>query len=355
MNYWSIFLTGLLTGGLTCLAVQGGLLASVIANQKKAGTSKFEKPHTLVDKETILPVLMFMAAKLISHMMLGFFLGALGSVLTLSLGVRLGFQVFAAAFMFATAMNLLNVHPLFRYLSFQSPRFMQRFIRKQSKNEALFAPAVLGFLTIFIPCGITQAVEVTVIANGHALAGALAMGAFVLGTGPIFTLVGVATSKLSDMWSQRFSLVAAMTLIFMSFYTVNGVLTVLNFPLTFSSIADNVEEAFTPPSIYAKRLAERQRNKTVVERGVQKVTINVTATGYSPKYITVKKGVPVDLTLQSNDAYSCASEFVMKAFNINTRLKPTDTKTITFTPQQAGKFQFSCAMGMYRGTFEVQG
>ena len=35
MNLWIIFLTGLTTGGLACLAVQGGLLTSVIANQKE--------------------------------------------------------------------------------------------------------------------------------------------------------------------------------------------------------------------------------------------------------------------------------------------------------------------------------
>jgi len=32
MNLFAIFLTGLTTGGLSCLAMQGGLLASVIAN-----------------------------------------------------------------------------------------------------------------------------------------------------------------------------------------------------------------------------------------------------------------------------------------------------------------------------------
>lgn len=37
MNLFVIFLTGLTTGGLSCLAMQGGLLASVIANQKRAG------------------------------------------------------------------------------------------------------------------------------------------------------------------------------------------------------------------------------------------------------------------------------------------------------------------------------
>ena len=35
MNLLIIFLTGLTTGGLSCLAMQGGLLAGVIANQKE--------------------------------------------------------------------------------------------------------------------------------------------------------------------------------------------------------------------------------------------------------------------------------------------------------------------------------
>ena len=35
MDLWLIFLTGLTVGGLTCLAVQGGLLASVIAGREK--------------------------------------------------------------------------------------------------------------------------------------------------------------------------------------------------------------------------------------------------------------------------------------------------------------------------------
>ena len=40
INLISIFLTGLITGGLTCLAVQGGLLASTVAMQEE---QKLEK------------------------------------------------------------------------------------------------------------------------------------------------------------------------------------------------------------------------------------------------------------------------------------------------------------------------
>ena len=34
INLLTIFLTGLLTGGLTCLAVQGGLLATAVAQRQ---------------------------------------------------------------------------------------------------------------------------------------------------------------------------------------------------------------------------------------------------------------------------------------------------------------------------------
>ena len=46
MNLWVIFITGLTVGGLTCLAVQGGLLASVIA-ARDGESSGLNKKHIL--------------------------------------------------------------------------------------------------------------------------------------------------------------------------------------------------------------------------------------------------------------------------------------------------------------------
>ena len=122
MDLLIIFLTGLTTCGLSCLAMQGGLLASVIANQKdqelaeSAADKEIKKARlrekylktiknsqwltVTLDELDILPVLMFLGAKLVSHTILGFLLGTLGSVITLSLGVRIAFQIFTALFMF---------------------------------------------------------------------------------------------------------------------------------------------------------------------------------------------------------------------------------------------------------------
>lgn len=350
MNLFVIFLTGLTTGGLSCLAMQGGLLASVIANQKG---QEYQDPGQNV--KDWLPVGMFLVAKLVSHTILGFLLGLLGSAITLSLGVRLAFQTFTALFMFATAMNLLDVHPLFRFVVFQPPRFIQRMVRNSSKSSALFAPAVLGFMTIFIPCGVTQAMEVLAINSGNPVYGAMIMFSFVLGTTPLFAALGVATAKLSEGWYSRFTRFAAYALITMALYSLNGVLVVADSSITFQKLTEPVRYYFSDERmsdvLYGSHGSDAAAVKVVA--GVQPVTIGVFNQGYSPNYIQVQAGVPVQLTLQSNDTYSCALAFVMKEFGINTFLESTDTQTFTFTPERPGKYTFTCSMGMYTGIMEA--
>jgi len=368
MNFFIIFFTGLTTGGLACLAVQGGLLASVIANQKDQ-----EHSELLSDKELKkaqkkqkylknlqgnkfslksfdyldwMPVVMFLVAKLIAHTILGFLLGILGSAITLSLGVKLGFQTFTALFMFATAMNLLKVHPIFRYVAFQPPRFLQRYIKNTSKSRALFAPVLLGIMTIFIPCGVTQAMEVLAINTGNPVQGALTMFFFVLGTMPLFAFIGIATAKLSEGWYEKFTKVAAYALVAMAVFSINGVLLVTNSPLTLNKLVSPITYFFSD---------ERFSNVAVTPttNGIQTVSIEVLDNGYNPNYLKVKKGIPVELTLTSNGVYSCALSFILKEFGVRASLKATDSQTLTFTPNKAGKFIYTCSMGMYSGTLEV--
>ncbi len=338
MNYWLIFLTGLTTGGLSCLAMQGGLLASVITNQKEILSQNNQKPHV---KDWQL-VAMFLVAKLITHTIFGLLLGSLGSVISLSLEVRLFFQIFTAVFMFSTAMNLLNVHPFFRKFAIQPPKFIYKYIKNATLAQTFFAPVLLGVLTIFVPCGVTQAMEIQAINTGSAIAGALTLAFFVLGTSPLFFTVGFATAKLSDSLKQTFYKVAAIILIGMSLYGINGVLTALDSPFSFNRITQifNNNESTNQPTI--------QPGET------QNITVNITNSGYSPKSFTVKAGSPVVLTLTTNGVYSCASAFVFREFGINTTLKSTDTQSFKFTPNKKGTYNFSCSMGMYTGTMRVE-
>lgn len=351
MNPLVIFLTGLTTGGLSCLAVQGGLLTGVIANQKDrelTGNLKSTKALSF-DRLDWLPVTIFLLAKLISHTALGFLLGLLGSSIELSLNLRLVFQGLAALFMLATAANLLDLHPVFRYVIFTPPKFVYRWLKNTSHGQALFTPAILGFFTIFIPCGVTQAMEVLAITSGYPIVGAAIMFFFVLGTSPLFGLVGIATAKLSEFWSQKFLKIAAYSLIFLSLSSLNGIFTVLDAPLTGQKIIQPLVDLVTlPDRLYDQKLQ--------AQGGLQvsnQVTINIVNNGYSPSYFKVQAGRPVNLTLKTNGVYSCATSFVMRSFNLFAQLGPNDQKTLSFTPQKKGRYTFSCSMGMYQGIMEV--
>lgn len=346
MNYWLIFLTGLTTGGLTCAAMQGGLLASLIANQKK---DQINKGFGLDDWG---PVTAFLTTKLVAHVILGVLLGLLGSVVELSLNLRLAFQAFAAFFMFSTAMNLLEVHPIFRYVCLTPPKFIYKYIKSDKVGSVLFAPTVFGLLTVFIPCGVTQAMAVLAINSGSWIQGGLIMGSFVLGTIPMFSLIGIGTAKLSEVWRKDFLRIASVVLIFMALQSVNGILTVLNSPYSLQRIGPKIVRLLPP---YDKTSNNNVLDPNVViENDTQKVTLSIANNGYSPRYFRVKSGTPVELTLATNgEVYSCATAFTFKAFDIYDVLKPVDTKVHKFTPTKVGLYTFSCSMGMYSGTMEV--
>ena len=360
MNWWTIFITGLTTGGLSCLAMQGGLLASTIANQKDEELEEAAKKRSSkrkikqltntspgsFDQLDWLPVSMFLVGKLISHTLFGFFLGFLGSKLELSLTARLFFQGAAALFMFATAMNLLEVHPIFRYVVLQPPKFFTRFVRNSTKSKAVFTPFLIGFLTLLIPCGVTQSMEVLAMTSGNPMIGAGIMFVFVLGTSPLFGLLGVGVAKLSEVWSATFMQIAALSLIFLSVSSINGILVVLDAPITLQKI----KVAVLDPAgvIYTDSSSTAQ-----VRGGVQNVVLDILNSGYSPSRLQVQAGVPVNLTLQTKDAYTCASDFVFPAFNLRARLGPNDSQTLSFKPEKPGRYTFTCSMGMYTGVLEV--
>jgi uncharacterized protein len=348
MNYFFIFLTGLTTGGISCTAMQGGLLASVIASQKKKDIENKSKSVKTFDQLDWLPVASFLIAKLFIHTLLGFFLGFLGTKISLNLTVTIFFQILVAVFMLFTAFNLLDLHPFFRFIAFKPPKFLQKIIRKSSKSEAIFAPAVLGLLSIFIPCGVTQAMEVQAINSANPLVGALIMFFFVLGTVPIFSLLGLGVARFSEQIKTKFLKITAYFLIILAVFYLNGVMLVVNSKFSLNNLVSPVKYFFSEERF-------SQTNRVVKNTGeVQKITIEVLSRGYRPNKIVVNKNQPVELTLVSNGAYSCALDFVFKEFNIRTRLSPNDKQVFNFIPEKKGKFIFSCSMGMYAGSMEVK-
>ncbi len=316
-----VFLTGLTTGGLSCMAVQGGLLAASITPKEKILTENQAK-----NSGSARPILAFIGAKLVAYLILGALLGMLGSLLSLSPTMQAFINVAAGLFMLATAFNLLNVHPIFRYVSLQPPRSAMRFMRRYSKSEALFAPIVLGFLTVLIPCGTTIAMEALAISSGSSLTGSLIMGAFVLGTSPLFFVLGYFATQLGAALHSGFRKVAAIAIILLSIISINTALNLLDAPVTLNTIASSIFDTEQLSTDNSQNLLDTaastlpagtgassstapfQSSNSQVginqasgnqgsQEGVQQVTIRVSNEAYSPGRIQVKSGQPISITL----------------------------------------------------------
>jgi len=198
------FITGLTTGGLSCLAVQGGLLASSLAHQieqdyvdQSAQPRCREKDQTQpLRQNTAFPILLFLASKLAAYTLLGALLGWLGSYLTLSPTTRAILLIAIGIFMVGNALRMFNVHPIFRYFSIEPPKFITRYIRRTAKGTDTATPLFLGALTVFIPCGVTQAIMATALGTGSVVLGAALMFAFTLGTSPVFFIIAYLTTEL---------------------------------------------------------------------------------------------------------------------------------------------------------------
>jgi heme/copper-type cytochrome/quinol oxidase subunit 2 len=85
-----------------------------------------------------------------------------------------------------------------------------------------------------------------------------------------------------------------------------------------------------------------------------KIEMMVTPTGYSPNVIKVKKGVPVELNITNPGDNSCFSTFMMPDFYLNNVNLKAGTTKLTFTPDKAGEYTFTCGMNMFKGTVIVE-
>ena len=347
-NLLAIFLTGLLTGGLTCMAVQGGLLAATLAQSEEERLQK-KLIHSASSGQAggnAFPILAFLGTKLIAYSILGFLLGLLGSFFQLSIQLKVFMQIAISIFMIGTALNILNVHPIFRYFIIQPPKFLTRLVRKQSKKKDLFAPAILGAFTIFIPCGTTQAMMALAVASGNPLFGAAVLFAFILGTSPVFFILGYYATKLGDIFHQNFMRLAAIAIILLAIFNINNAISLTGSNLTIGNLASG----------FWCSVSFCQNANVIAQAGdpVNKATIIISDTSYIPNEITVKAGSKVTLHLQNKNGTSCIQAFTIPQLNIQKVVPVGQSGDISFTaPSQTGQLAFMCSMGMYRGVINV--
>jgi uncharacterized protein len=362
------FITGLTTGGLSCFAVQGGLLTSSIASyaeQKPVRGKRVDQPRVAQ------PILLFLSAKLVAHAIFGFLLGLVGTILSPSPVARGILQLAVGIFMVGNALRMLDVHPFFRMFSFEAPRSITRMIRKQSKKgQDWTTPVWLGALTIFIPCGITQIMMATAISTGSPWMGAALLSAFVLGASPTFFGVTYLAARVSALFEKQFMRVLAIVILLLGLYSIETGLNLSGSPISvtraIASLKGDQPAASAPvvntdsaekvalPSTLNEGLATP--DSAVLQLGSQTdLTINVKNSGYLPATIYAPAGKPINVRLVTNGVYSCSRAFVIPDLNFQQLLPATGETSLQIPAQASGKvLPFMCSMGMYTGTIIFQ-
>ncbi len=332
MDVLTIFITGLFAGGLTCLAVQGGLLASSVAHQQ-------HNEDGAARHSSALPVLSFLISRIAVYSLLGLILGAFGSALTISIPMRAALQTVVAVFMIGTALNLLNIHPFFRRFVIQPPRFLMRMVRNQARSRRIFGPALLGAFTVFIPCGATQAMMAYAISTGTPVYGALTMFTFILGTSPLFFAVGYVFRKMGKSVSPLMNKAAAAAIVLVALYTLYGA-----FMLTGNTIP------------FRRVSTGSGGGSGAAVKTVSRAVIYFTQSGYvtEPKEINIATGSELTLKLVNTEGAGCIQAFTIPSLGIQKVIPVGAVDQIVIkVPDVPGELAFMCSMGMYRGTIKV--
>ncbi len=324
-------ITGLTTGGISCFAVQGGLLASSLSHQKGENQKK--------------AVIYFLLFKLVAYTLLGGLLGFVGSSLIISPVAQGYMQILAGVFMLLTVGKLLDIHPFFRKLVITPPKFVFRIVRKKSVNEGVFSSGVLGVFTILIPCGVTQAMMLLAVSSGNIVLGSLIMAGFILGTSPVFFALGITTEKV--LHNKSLKALAALAIFYLGILSINtgqilrgSVHNLQNYYLVATGKLDSGEYV---GSAVAKILSD----------GTQEAEIQISTYGYRTNVQTLKVGVPTSLKLITKDTKGCSRAFTVPEYGVSKILPETGVETVKFTPTKTGRLAYTCSMGMYTGAFNV--
>jgi sulfite exporter TauE/SafE len=283
-------------------------------------------------------------AKLVVYTLLGALLGLAGSFLSFDPITRAVLMILIAVFMVGNGLRMLNVHPIFRYFAIEPPKFITRYIRRTAKNGAdLTTPLFLGALTVFIPCGVTQAMMAAALGTGSALFGAALMFAFTLGTSPVFFTVAYLTTQLGQRLESFFMRFVAVVVLILGLVTFDSALNLLGSPFSFANLSRGLFPAAEVPAPAPADSAAASSS----------LVLNVENNGYFPGVLRAKAGETIRLDLVTDKTYSCTRDFVIPALKYYQLLPDSGVTTLEIPPQPDGTvLRFTCSMGMYTGQIE---
>lgn len=340
-----LFLPSLTLGLVTslhCVSMCGPMVVTYALKGTEDGTIA----------QRLVPNLAYQGAKIVSYMLVGLLLGAVGSAFNLD-DVRPYVMVLAGAFMVVLALGMTGRVPWAARFTPRPPKSLLRAftaVRRKAVTDAerdrstLATPVTFGLLTGLMPCAPLMAAQLNAAASGSAVNGAIAMFAFGLGTAPLMLGFGTASSLIPKRLKERVMVALAIVVLVFGVTYLNRGAMLLGSPVTLQSVTSAVvggEQSATAGE-YA-----------VGADGVVEIPLTIVNTQFQPKVVDIPADTPVRLVVDRQEANACSDQLAVPQLDVLVDLAPNAVTTVDLPAAGAGSYTLTCGMGMMSGTLRV--
>lgn len=336
----SMFVLGLGTS-LHCVSMCGPLVLTYAVKGEEDGPW-YRK---------ITPNVAYQGAKVVSYMLVGLLLGAVGSFFDLD-AVRPYVMYLAGAFMIILGLGMTGWVPWAARLTPRPPKWLMGMLmklRRKASSDAdagessLATPVLFGLMTGLLPCGPLMAAQVSAAASGGAVTGALGMAAFAVGTAPLMIAFGTAGSLIPRVWKQRMMTVLAVGVIVFGLVFINRGLMLTGAPVSFNTVKTAVLGGPSAPSA----------EFTAGPDGVVEVPLVIENVQFTPQTLQIPADTPVRILVDRREENACSDQVAIPQLGVLADVAPFAVTPIELPAVPAGAYTLTCGMGMMSGQLVV--
>jgi len=318
-SFIALFLLGLLTG-FHCVGMCGGFVMS----------------YSLSGKNSVFHHASYGVSRLLSYTLIGAIFGLIGSAIAFTNEMRAAAAFFAGVFLILYGIGMLGIIPRLNRLKAGMPSFFGAIFSKAEGKS----PVIMGLINgLMIACGPLQAMYIFAAGTGDAVAGALSLFAFGLGTIPAMFTLGALGSAIGAARLGKLVKYSGVMVIFLGIIMFSNGLA-LSGAFVFSNLNSAQNASVTTEVSEAG------------EQEYQEIRMDVTYRGYEPNSFVLKKGVPVRWIINGIQISGCNNEIILPAYDMEIEIRGGE-QVIEFIPDETGTVGWSCWMGMIRGQFIV--
>lgn len=333
IGYGLIFAIGILAS-FHCVGMCGGFVAAYSAAEIEKGRKASLKIHA-----------QYNLGRLISYTLSGLLLGAFGSIVQINGTISGLLLVAAGVFMMIMGLSLLTNWRILDKIKLKMPRFVGKIIRQSPESSRPKGPFIIGLLTAMMPCGPLQAMQLYALGTGNPWQGGLSMALYAAGTIPVMLAFGGFISLLTRERIKNLLKISGAIVIVLGLMTAARGASDFGFLKKPSKI---INELSGKKDISA----EQYFADSVPTDKYQTVEMSITASGFKPNIIHLKRGLPVRWIIKDGGVSGCTNQVILYNGGQELKYKINSPQTIVkFMPSGKSEIKFSCWMKMVWGKF----